>query len=115
MTATIPWLEIVTGLLGVLTTISMGIAGYALVGLINQKVKTAELWATINASEAARKDALINYQREIDRRFEERRTERDREYTLVFAELKKIDGAVTKVHERLDKFVNRSTCHVDEP
>ncbi len=106
MPSTIPWLEIVTGLLGLLSSIALGIAGYALVGLINLKVKIAELWATVNAQEASRKEALLIYQREVDRRFDERKVERNREYELVFAELKKIDGAVTRVHERLDKFVS---------
>lgn len=104
----IPWLEIVTGLLGLLSGALSVAMGWILVQIVGLRVKVAENKAQSDAEDKAHKEAREVLARETDRRFAERQLDRERESTIVFSELKKIEGSVTKVHERLDAFIGQN-------
>ncbi len=111
MTPQIPWLEMVTGLLALLTSLNGALAGWALIQIVGLKVKVAENKATSDAEDKAHKAACEQYQREVDRRFKERQDDRIRESGQVCHELKKLEDSVTRIHQRMDEFLAKGTTH----
>ena len=94
--------------LGLLGTISLGLASWALKSVVEQSKEHAKLEERNKQQDLAINKRVDDHRREVDRQISDIRGESTRQYADLKSAINEVKQGITAVHKRIDEKIKRS-------